>query len=163
MLFLLLLSRWRVTVFCILILSTQCLLKKKSPYFCMSVWSIWLHYIIPLLVSIGVIIQQNIEKFSKKHSTQNAHVLVRGFVINWLAKGIVPSDTIFYRCRFEGAIKFLSESQAAHERGRNWHYTLLLERMYSVGCKHWSMGSRHLKGNHTSFSVPVLCTWNEHG
>lgn len=26
----------------------------------------------------------------------------KGFVINGLAKGIVPSDTIFYRCKFEG-------------------------------------------------------------
>lgn len=165
MLFLLLLSRWRVTVFCILILSTQCLLKKKKKkplflYFCLE------HLAAIYNPSVSANRSNNITKhrevFQKTQHTE-CTCACKGFVINWLAKGIVPSDTIFYRCRFECAIKFLSERQAAYERGRNWNYTLLLERIYSVGCKHWSMSFSHLKGNHTFFSVPVLRTWNKRG
>lgn len=92
------------------------------------------------------------EVFQKTQHTQGT-CSCKGFVINGVAKGTVPSDTIFYRCRSEGAMNFLSESQVAYERGRNQNYALLLERKYSVGCKHWSTAFRYLKGSHILFTL----------
>lgn len=91
---------------------------------------------------------KNREVFQKTHCTEGAWTC-KGLVKNGLAKGIRSSDTIFYRCRSEGAMRFPSESQAAYERGRNQNYTLFLERKYSAGCKHWSTAVRYLTGNHT--------------
>lgn len=60
----------RVTVFCIrnslfdFYLRNVYLKKKKAL---ISVWSPWMHCIIPVIGPIAVIIQQNIEQFSKKH------------------------------------------------------------------------------------------------
>lgn len=66
---------------------------------------------------------KNREVFQKTHCTEGAWTC-KGLVKNGLAKGIRSSDTIFYRCRPEGAMRFPSESQAAYERGRNQNYTL---------------------------------------
>lgn len=47
--------------------------KKKAL---ISVWSSWMHCIIPVIVPTAVI-QQNIEQFYKKHSAQTAQVHAR--------------------------------------------------------------------------------------
>ena len=144
-------------------LSMQCLLKKKKKAL-ISVWSPWMHCIIPVIVPIAVIIQQNIELFSKKHSTQAAQVLARDlWQTGWQKEWYLLSFSCFYRCRSEDATRSLFESQAAYERGRKRNDALLLDRKHSVDCKHWSMAFRYLKGNHTFSSVTVLRAWNKAG
>jgi len=34
-----------------------------------SVWSLWMRCVIPVIVPIAVIVQQNVEQFSKNHCT----------------------------------------------------------------------------------------------
>lgn len=90
----------------------QCLLKKKALflYFCLG----------PLAALYNPCNSANRSNNTTKHrevfqKTQctEGRCASKGFVINRLAKGIVPSDTISYRCRSEGPIRFLHESQAA--------------------------------------------------
>lgn len=45
-----------------------------------------MHYVIPVVVPIAVIIQQNIEQFSKKTQHTGCTSLWKGFVTNWLKR-----------------------------------------------------------------------------
>lgn len=90
----------------------QCLLKKKALflYFCSG----------PLAALYNPCNSANRSNNTTKHrevfqKTQctEGRCASKGFVIYRLAKGIVPSDTISYRCRSEGPIRYLHESQAA--------------------------------------------------
>lgn len=142
-------------------LSTQYLLKRKALFLYFILGPLAALYTPCISANRSNNATKHREVFQKTQSTKGTCACT-GFEINRLAKGIRLSDTIFGRCRFEGAITFLSESQAPYERGRNQNYTLLLKRRYPV-CSNigvWLLGSlREI----TLFSCDSSFTWNEAG
>lgn len=61
-----------ITVFCISIFIYATSTEKKRQNTLISVWSPWMHCIIPVIVPIAVIMQQVIQQFSEKYSVQIA-------------------------------------------------------------------------------------------